>query len=498
MSPTTKTLAIAAILLTTLAYLRPPEYDEAYSLFLTANHARPPWPTTIFTPADVKYLYTGSSTFQQIAQNLKTGDVHPPLYFWLLKLWRDLFGPAWFTARLLSVLITLATLTTLTRLARLTKTPENPTLLLCLLTYGFAYTALLARGFALAQFFLLLGVALAFETRHCERSEATQESPRYPKRLTPYLAGLSLGAATFTNYLTLFTTLTTLAILTRNSPKNALKAALTFILFLPADGIFFLAQHASRPGQFQKFSLPHALPLLAKDSAAAWFGGLPLYAPNSAPEITALLILLAATTIFFIAARRTPNTIPLSALTLSTPIGLVVLGLIFHNTPIEIRYLSFSLPYLALLIAASAPKPLQTTLIAVESLAILGLALAPATAQPQQRAARQAAALDTPQTLVLLPFGNDGVGIPGPFIAAAPKTLEILLLHPNTPPNLAHQTTILLATLTLDDSSRQTITQTIAYLKTQTCWRLQSTTPLLEEYRNSCAAHGHTINHRTD
>jgi len=503
MSPTTKTLAFSAILLTTLAYLRPPEYDEAYSIFLTANHARPAWPTAIFTPADVQNLYSGHSTFPQIAQNLKTGDVHPPLYFWLLHIWRDAFGPAWLTARLLSVLITLASLATLSRLARLTNIPAIPALLLCLCTYGFAYTAIITRGFALAQFFLILGVTLTFKTRPCERpprhggpptrhgerSEATQESPPKPHRLTPALAGLALGAATFTNYLTLFTALTTLAYLTLKSPKTALTALITFLLFLPEAGKFFLAQHASRPGQFTKVSLPHAIPLLAKDAAAAWFGGLPLYAPNFAPEITAILILLAATTIFYIAKHPTPTTLPLTALTLSTPLGLLALGLIFNNTPIEIRYLSFSLPYLSLLIAASAPKPLQTTLLAIESVAILGLALSPATAQPQSAAAHQAAALATENTLTLLPFGNDGVGIPGPFIAAAPPTMRLEILN-QTPPGLATESRLLLVTLALDDSSRAQI----AAFHPGPCWRLQTTTPLIRQYLNTCAPHGPPIN----
>jgi len=494
----TKTLILAALLLTTLAYLRPPEYDEAYSIFLTTPHAHPPWPPTVFTPSDVKSLYFGPTTFQKIAQNLKTGDVHPPLYFWLLRIWRDLLGPTWFTARLLSVLITLATLATLTRLARLTATPAIPALLLCLGTYGFAYTAILARGFALAQFLLLLGVTLAFKIRHCERSEATQTLTPSRHRISapiPTFAGLALGAATFTNYLTLFPALTALAFLARKSPKTLIP----FALFLPAAGNFFLAQHDARPAPFIPFSLPHAIRLLAKDSAAAWFGGLPLYAPKIlAPEITCLLILLAATTLYFIAKHRTPNTLPLAALTLSTPAGLLALGLIFNNTPIEIRYLAFSLPYLSLLIAAAAPKALQTALILTESLAIIGLAVSPLTAQPQAAAARQAAALATPATLTLLPFGNDGVGIPGPFIAAAPKTLKILLLHPNTPPNLTHQTTILLATLTPDAASRLAITQTLAYLNTLPCWHQESATTLLRAYRNTCGPHGQTINHRTD
>ena len=43
--------------------------------------------------------------------------------------------------------------------------------------------------------------------------------------------------------------------------------------FLLADAWFFVAQRASRTGQFTAFSWRHALPLLAKDTGATLFGG---------------------------------------------------------------------------------------------------------------------------------------------------------------------------------------------------------------------------------
>jgi len=199
------TLFLAALILTAVAHLRPPEYDEAYSIFLTAGDPRPAWPTTPFHPADVRALYTGHATLTQIAQNLRTGDVHPPLYFWTLELWRRLFGPGWFTARLLSVIFSLATLATLAHLARLTQTPVIPKLLITLLAYGYAYTSAITRGFALAQLLTTLGLTLIIQSRHAGEG-------RHP-RLTsvlPTAAGTLFGAATFTNYLTLFTPLATL------------------------------------------------------------------------------------------------------------------------------------------------------------------------------------------------------------------------------------------------------------------------------------------------
>jgi len=119
-------LCAAAALLFAVAALRGPEYDEAYSLFLTAGHARPAWPQGVFTSGAVRWLYDGGAGFGQVAHDLRAGDVHPPLYFWALDVWRQVFGPSWFAARALSVLLTLGTLILLARLAAVLMCPCCP------------------------------------------------------------------------------------------------------------------------------------------------------------------------------------------------------------------------------------------------------------------------------------------------------------------------------------------------------------------------------------
>jgi hypothetical protein len=479
------TFLLAALMLTAIAHLRPPEYDEAYSIFLTAGDPRPAWPTTPFHPDTVRALYTGHTTFTQIAQALRSGDVHPPLYFWSLHLWRRLFGPAWFTSRLLSILFSLATLVSLARLAKLTKTPVIPTILITLLAYGYAYTSTITRGFALAQLLTTLGLTLAVQAaqpRHTDNAK-----PVIPTKAGIFfLAGILFGAATFTNYLTLFTPLAALLwlVIRRHCAEARLaaflSAATAFTLFLPADATFFAAQHASRPGQFTPFHPIHAFALIAKDFGAALFGGLPLYAGHLGPPVTITLAIFFAACLPFIKPH------PLFILTtIATPIGLFLLGLIFNNTPIEIRYLAFSIPSLALLLA-TLPTPLRTTLILLESLGTIGLAFAPSTMQPQALAARQAAALATPQTLTLVPYGNDGVGIPGPFIAAAPDTLTIQLIHPNAPPNLAPLPRVILAKITADAASSTAVSQTLNNLSKNPCWQPGPATTLTAVFLNRC------------
>jgi len=61
-----------------------------------------------------------------VAHDLRAGDVHPPLYFWALDVWRQVFGPSWFAARALSVLLTLGTLILLARLAAVLMCPCCP------------------------------------------------------------------------------------------------------------------------------------------------------------------------------------------------------------------------------------------------------------------------------------------------------------------------------------------------------------------------------------
>ena len=405
-------LLLAALLLTAIAYLRPPEYDEAYSIFLTAGDARPAWPSGVFTAGAARSFFTGHASFAQISRDLKTGDVHPPLYFWCLEIWRRLLGPSWLTARILSVIFSLGSLSLIAWLAEATEIPVFPALGLTLLSYGFAYTGIVARGFALAQFLNLLGFSLIFQTT------------RLRSRRLAFAGGLAFGAASFANYLAIFTALAVLVWLCLAKPRRRFLAptAIGLLPFILLDASYFLVQRHSRATQFAPFAPIHALSLLAKDIGACLFGGLPLYASHHGTTVTLALLLLFLTSLGFVITRRHKHTQLLALASIAPPCGLLALGLIFHNTPIEIRYLAFSLPPLALLFAAALPRALCLLFLAVEACAIAGLAFAPATMQPQAPAAQQIARLAPLGTLVLLPYGNDGVGIPGPFIAAAPAT----------------------------------------------------------------------------
>jgi len=468
-------LLFAALLLGTAAALRAPEYDEAYSMFLTAGHARPDWPAGPFTAGQVRGLYAGRAGLGQIAENLRAGDVHPPLYFWALEGWRHLAGPGWLSARLLSVAFGVAALAALGWLAALAEVKVAPAMALALLSYGFAYTAIVARGFALAQFCNVLGVALLVAAL------------RDGRRRLALAAGLALGAAGFTNYLAVFIGAAALAWAAWRRWRLAWPALAGFALFLPADAWFFLAQRGTRAAQFVAFSAPHALALLLRDSGAAWFGGLPLYAGRFGAIVAALLgaVLAAGALCAWRHPGRHGGLFALCAAAL--PAGLLALGLLFNNTPIEIRYLAFSTPFLALLLAGALPRPALGLMLAVQSCGIAGLILAPATMQPQALAARAAWAAGGTQALILVPFGNDGVGVPGPFIAALPAAARVQILRDGTAPDLSAALVLALARLSVDQKSRAQTAAALSFLQANPCLTKTAETPLLALFSNRCA-----------
>ena len=99
------------------------------------------------------------------------------------------------------------------------------------------------------------------------------------------------------------------------------------------------------------------------------------------------------------------------AAALAPPIGLLLLGATFNNTPIELRYLSFGLPFVALLAGLPAYHgrgsavlhgrlaarfcrlrvPVLPLMMATQLAAIGGLLLAPRTMQPARTTAAEAA-----------------------------------------------------------------------------------------------------------
>jgi hypothetical protein len=400
-------LLLAALVLTAAASLRGAEYDEQYTLFLTAGTPRPDWPAIVFPATVVVAVQGGHATLAGIAHDLRATDVHPPLYFWMISLWRSMFGPSLLAARMFSVLCGVVSIGLVGIVA--TRCAIRPTvaMLLTLGCYGFVYTSGVARAFAATEALTLGGMALLLAGRRI-------------------LAGVCLGAACCCNYLGVFVAAALIFV------TGAWVAVLPAIPFLGLDAWFFGAQHAARPDQFPPFALWPATVRLVEYQVAAVFGGLPLYVDGDwrvAAEVGLGLVTVAL--VASVSRARPFHVHPLLlAAAIAPPIGLLLLGAVFNNTPIELRYLSFGLPFIALLAAASLKHRLLALALTVQILGIAGLLLSPRTMQPARIVASEAAHLVS-GTIVLLPAGNDGVGVVGAFGIEAPPTLPILLIRPD-------------------------------------------------------------------
>ncbi len=483
-------LLLAALLLTATSLLRSTEYDENYTVFLAAGTPRPAWPAGIFTAGDARAPFAGHSTPLSIAEDLRRTDVHPPLYFWAAAGWRGVFGTGLTTTRLLSVVFAVAALAVVAALARATMIPPLAAMLLCLGCYGFAYTGAIARGFALAQL-LMLGGAFAMLRADTARGG--------------FAGGLALGAATFANYLSAFVAAAALAwrFLARFRVWPIwLAAGLGFALFLAADLFFFLAQRGSRTGQFPPFLLLPSLIRLAQYGTAAVFGGLPLYVEGVArtavgAAVVGWLGVLAALTAWRWRRFGTPEARWLFLMCLAaTPAGLLVLGFVFNNTPIELRYLAFATPFLALLLAgAIGAAPWRGAIfgitLAIQAASLAGMMLHPATMQPPREAARDAVRLAGSEGLVLVPHGNDGVGVPAPFIVESPDWLRLRVVRTDEDParvleDAAAFRRIVVARVEVDADTRTTVPRLLAALEGSGCWRQAEASRLVTAFDRSC------------
>lgn len=445
-------MLLAALVLTAAAWLRGAEYDEQYTLFLTAGTARPDWPETVFPAGTVAALQTGHASFNGIAHDLLTTDVHPPFYFWAVAGWRLLFGPTLFAARMLSVLFGVASIGLVGLIARQCGIRPVPAMLLTLGCYGFVFTNAVARGFAPAEALTLAGVALLLSRR-------------------PLLAGVCFGAACCCNYLAVFVAVAAVA------AGRGWRAVPSGIPFAALDAWFFAAQHASRTGQFPPFALWPSLLRLAEYQVAAIFGALPLYVEGIARIAVGATVALVTMGLVVLVATA-PVVRVLLAAAVAPAVGLLALGAVFDSTPIELRYLSFGLPFVGLLAAGRAVSgaPLRgggpaltrrshqfaalsiLVILTIQTASIAGLLLSPQTTQPARAAARDAVRL-VGDGVVLLPRGNDGVGIVGAFGIEATPNLPILLLRPTDPieERIAPYRRVALASLAQDADSIATI-----------------------------------------
>jgi hypothetical protein len=97
-------------------------------------------------------------------------------------------------------------------------------------------------------------------------------------------------------------------------------------------------------------------------------------------------------------------------------------------------------------------------LYTLQTASVAGLLFSPRTMQPARAAVAEAAQL-AGNGIVLLPRGNDGVGIPGAFGIEAPPALPLLLVRPGDPvaERIASWHRVIIVTLVQDRDSAATL-----------------------------------------
>jgi hypothetical protein len=479
-------LLLAGCVLAGAAVLRSAEYDEQYTLFVTSETPRPDWPVAAFPASAALRMQAPRAGFAAITEALRQTDVHPPLYFWAVSAWRLGVDEGLPASRLLSAAFALAALAAVGLIAREAGIPAPLAMALTLGCYGFAYTGSIARGFAMAQMLSLWGVWLL-----CARRG----------RMAGAAAGALFGAAILTNYLATFVGCAALLWRLRSGWRTAAAPMLGFAAFLPAALWFFLAQRNSRDGQFPPFQPLGALLRLARSAGGSVFGGLPLYMPSpwSVWAAVALSVLLAAMAgLVVLRWRRLDGRLRMLLATgaLAPPCGLLLLGVVFGNTPIELRYLAFALPFFALLLAGaivslrrSIGASLASAVLCVQALAIAGLLTRPETMQPAREAAREAAEIAAGD-VVLLPRGDDGVGIPAAFARETSSATRLLVIAAGETPaavraRAAAFPRVAVAAIAQDAASRAVIaTMRAAFV--DPCWRPLTSGRIIALYERVC------------
>ncbi|WP_237216308.1 glycosyltransferase family 39 protein [Falsiroseomonas oryziterrae] len=440
--------AAALALAVAAALLRPFEYDEAYSIFLTHGVARPPWPEGVFTKADIADYFERPGPLGGIAEDLRRTDVHPPLYFWALGLWRHVVEGGFVEARLFSVLATAAMLAGLWRLVRLAEAPPMAGFAIPALAFATVHSGATARGYALALALLVWGTW--FLCRDVARGGGAA-------RILPALAGGALlGAAILTGFLAALPAAGAIGVfglmaLQRGRWAPALAAPLGAAPFVAYAATFHLAQDR-RDWQFPSFDFDAALFRSAEMTAAAFFGATPLHFGQVGRLAATAAIAAVMLAVGLVALWRAPALLshPVRRILLgagvAVPLGLILLGVLHARIPIEYRYLGFAVPFLGIVaacalrdLASRAPRSAQALLGSVLALQLAGIAALPfseATRQLTRPAMAAATREATPEAIILVPNGADGVGLVGALLGEAPEHRPLRLLRPGEAPRL--------------------------------------------------------------
>lgn len=360
-------------------------YDETLSLLVVSGHTHPVWPTAPAPAAESRQQFSGSAPLSQIAGDLKRSDVHPPLYFWALSLWRRLFGDSLEAARCLSLFCFLCTIIWGYRFLREAGIkPALPIMLLYVTACNAVYMSGEARPYALAGMLLTIGMRCAYASVY-----KPFDSP--VRRIWCHLSlPLVLGLAFLTNYLTIFSAAAILVWHMALSMQVARKRGWFHLLFPPAATLLIcvawvpalMSHTGSRPdqaaGQLGAYSelvklcwmnLLNVFPLPER-----------LISGQNQQVVTTIILTgflaLTATTLIYLARHRNmhenKSILLLFSIAVAPTAGLYALDYLFDKNLAYVRYLYFGLfPTIVLLYYGISQARSRILLYAVVLVSVL-------------------------------------------------------------------------------------------------------------------------------
>ena len=312
-------------------------YDETITLLETAGNAYATWPNEPTLAVDAKNEFIGTPSLMKIATDLRKTDIHPPLYYWLLSGWRQMFGVSLEAARFFSLLCSVGSVFALYLLLHHGKV-KHPLIISSIyaISTGAVFAGHETRAYALAGLFIGLAALFAYLSTEGQKNRLV------------FAVGLSIfgGLAFQTNYLALFPVgfvfLWFVVVQWRQSKWVAMIAPLVGIGIWLIGVDSFLPQLSARKGQEAGFpGLSAELSkLLDMNLNIAW---------NVVNLQWALLFVFLLGVSFFQIYRHWSQInqklmLLIAGLGFSPSVGLIILDVLFDKNLSQGRYLIFAGP----------------------------------------------------------------------------------------------------------------------------------------------------------
>jgi hypothetical protein len=328
-------------------------YDEAITLLETAGHAIPSWSSLPTPAATQKELLVGSPTFGEVAAGLRETDVHPPVYYGLLSIWRRWAGDSIDTARLFSVFWSTATVILLFMLLRVSafSRPFWPSLVYAL-SSGAVHYAHEARNYSLAMFFIVSAACFTYFLTYFE----------FERRLYFWLLSTAFAVCSAlafqTNYLAIFPIVFLFMWYLLSAQKQQrLYAIVPIVVSVLISMIGYgtlVDQLGARPNQFQKalgFG-QEMMKIVEANFAMLWSPAVSSSAIRWSVIVTVLVLLLLSAAYLKITWRTIDKKLLalMAGLAVAPSLGVLALDLLFSKSLGKSSYVLFGGPAIVVLL----------------------------------------------------------------------------------------------------------------------------------------------------